>query len=72
MERLPISEAPRDGTLVLLSADTNPEYGEHLMYWSQKNKRWECKVFAPLRVTTGWWDEECNPPTHYRVPPAGR
>jgi hypothetical protein len=66
MEWMPITEAPRDGTPVILQAETNPEYGEHLMYWSLRNKRWECKVFTVMRATTGWWDEACNPPTHFR------
>lgn len=68
MSLKPIESAPRDGTPVLLSAESKPEYGEHLMYWSVRSKRWECKVFAPLRSTTGWWDEAASPPTHFRLP----
>ncbi len=61
-----IAEAPMDGTFVYLRCDTHPEYGEHLMCWSRLNKRWECQLFAPMGARIGWWDETCEPPTHFR------
>ncbi|WP_194723941.1 hypothetical protein [Noviherbaspirillum malthae] len=49
MDWMPIVDAPLDGTPVILRAETNPEYGEHLMRWSKRNKRWECKVYVEIR-----------------------
>lgn len=62
----PIDTAPKDGTPVRLMCESQPSYGEHLMKWSKRNKRWECKVFAIMRAVTGWWDEAAAPPTHWQ------
>jgi hypothetical protein len=65
---LPIDEAPRDGTPVLLACETNPELGTHLMMWSSKNKRWEGWAFAVVRKVRTWWDEAQPQPTHFKMP----
>ncbi len=65
---LPIEQAPRDGTPVLVTCESHPEFGTHLMMWSKKNSRWEGWAFAVVRKVRTWWDETQPQPTHFRLP----
>lgn len=60
-----IESAPRDGTPVQLKCETHPEYGEHLMYWDARRRRWAGYAFAVMRRVDTWWDEEAAQPTHW-------
>lgn len=62
----PIASVPKDGTIVWLKCEHKPEYGNHLMEWSKRRKRWEGTVFAPCRRIKTWWDEDVEQPTHWK------
>jgi hypothetical protein len=63
----PIAAAPLDGTPVLLTCETHPEFGAHVMGWSTKEKRWEGWAFAPMQKVRTCWDEAQPQPTHFRI-----
>jgi len=65
MEWQPIKTAPRDGTPVRLKCDARPDFGEHCMAWSRRN-RWEGRAFAICRSVATWWDEAAPQPTHWQ------
>lgn len=63
----PIERAPRDGTLVIVACDGHPEFGAHVMGWSNANRRWEGQVFTVMRKVPSWWDESQPQPTHFKL-----
>ena len=62
----PIETPPRDGTKVLIVCEKHPEFGAHLMGWSQARRRWEGWAFALMRKVPTWWDESRPQPSHWK------
>ena len=62
-----IDNVPRDGTLVYVSRSDKPEWGEHLMSWSERRKRWEGMIFAPMGSRRTWWDLNLHQPDRWRA-----
>lgn len=62
----PIESAPLDGTTVIIAREGHPEFGAHLMGWSNANSRWEGWAFALMRKVPTWWDESQPQPTHWK------
>lgn len=62
----PIESAPRDGTSVIVACEGHPEFGAHLMGWSNAHRRWEGWAFALMRKVPTWWDETQPQPTHWK------
>lgn len=63
----PIESAPRDGTKVIVVCERRPEFGAHLMGWSNARNRWEGIAFALMRKVPTWWDESQPQPTHFKL-----
>jgi hypothetical protein len=69
-EWLPIETAPRDGTVVKLMCESSPTTGVQVMYWSEKNRRWEGMAFTVMRPVRVHWNETGDQPTHWMpLPP---
>lgn len=62
----PIETAPKDGTIVVLTCQSKPEFGEHVMAWSKSRNRWEGMHFGYIGSTPTYWDTEIEQPTHWR------
>ncbi len=62
MDWQPITTAPVDGTPIVLKCESRPDFGSHVMAWSQRRKRWEGEAFAMVRVVPTWWDEAAEQP----------
>ncbi len=63
----PIETAPKDGTPIRLKCELRPDFGEHLLYWDGRNKRWAGYDFTAMGSRDTWWDESQPQPTHWRL-----